>query len=204
MAPSSNIGTPDRATTLPADAARDRADERHFARRHRCRDDRDGRPRAGDRRPGADDPLSARISRKAALGARRPRSDAEVEDELTRLHAAAVEEFLARVIPTTTVDIVGFHGHTILHRPAERRTWQIGDGALLAQPARPRRGRRFPLRRRRRGRRGSAAGSAVPRRSCREAAKAARRPQHRRRRECHLDRRGCAKSSPSTPGPAMR
>jgi anhydro-N-acetylmuramic acid kinase len=30
-------------------------------------------------------------------------------------------------------DLVGFHGHTILHRPAERRTWQIGDGALLAQ-----------------------------------------------------------------------
>src|SRR5712691_11744582 len=29
-------------------------------------------------------------------------------------------------------DLVGFHGHTILHRPAERRTWQIGDGALLA------------------------------------------------------------------------
>ena len=29
--------------------------------------------------------------------------------------------------------MVGFHGHTILHRPAERRTWQIGDGALLAR-----------------------------------------------------------------------
>src|SRR5205823_8110355 len=32
-------------------------------------------------------------------------------------------------------DIVGFHGHTILHRPAERRTWQLGDGKLLAQLA---------------------------------------------------------------------
>jgi anhydro-N-acetylmuramic acid kinase len=31
------------------------------------------------------------------------------------------------------IEIVGFHGHTILHRPAERRTWQIGDGALLAR-----------------------------------------------------------------------
>ena len=28
--------------------------------------------------------------------------------------------------------MVGFHGHTILHRPEEGRTWQIGDGALLA------------------------------------------------------------------------
>jgi anhydro-N-acetylmuramic acid kinase len=30
------------------------------------------------------------------------------------------------------VDLVGFHGHTILHRPDEGRTWQLGDGALLA------------------------------------------------------------------------
>jgi anhydro-N-acetylmuramic acid kinase len=56
---------------------------------------------------------------------------AEVEAELTRLHAEGVEQFL-RQHPGTTIDVVGFHGHTILHRPAERRTWQIGDGALLA------------------------------------------------------------------------
>ena len=55
----------------------------------------------------------------------------EVEDELTRLHAAAVEEFLG-LHPASPVEIIGFHGHTILHRPAERRTWQIGDGAALA------------------------------------------------------------------------
>jgi anhydro-N-acetylmuramic acid kinase len=57
---------------------------------------------------------------------------AEVEEELTRLHARAVEEFLARH-PCGPIDVVGFHGHTILHRPAERRTWQLGDGALLAR-----------------------------------------------------------------------
>lgn len=55
----------------------------------------------------------------------------EVEDELTRLHADAVEQFVVRH-PETRIDIVGLHGHTILHRPAERRTWQLGDGALLA------------------------------------------------------------------------
>ena len=54
-----------------------------------------------------------------------------VEEELTLLHAEAVEHFL-REQPTLGVDVVGFHGHTILHCPAERRTWQIGDGALLA------------------------------------------------------------------------
>jgi anhydro-N-acetylmuramic acid kinase len=57
---------------------------------------------------------------------------AEVENELTRLHADVVEQLLGRH-PATAVDIVGFHGHTILHRPAERRSWQLGDGALLAQ-----------------------------------------------------------------------
>jgi len=56
----------------------------------------------------------------------------EVEDKLTRLHAEAVEQFIARH-PGMRIDIIGLHGHTILHRPAERRTWQLGDGALLAR-----------------------------------------------------------------------
>jgi anhydro-N-acetylmuramic acid kinase len=56
----------------------------------------------------------------------------EVERELTHLHADAVEQFL-REHPMSAADIVGFHGHTILHRPEERRTWQIGDAALLAK-----------------------------------------------------------------------
>jgi anhydro-N-acetylmuramic acid kinase len=56
----------------------------------------------------------------------------QVETELTRLHAAAIAEFRAR-FPQTQVALVGFHGHTILHEPENRRTWQIGDGALLAR-----------------------------------------------------------------------
>jgi anhydro-N-acetylmuramic acid kinase len=57
---------------------------------------------------------------------------AEVEAELTRLHAEAVEHFLHEH-SGIAIDVVGFHGHTILHRPAERRTWQIGDAAFLAR-----------------------------------------------------------------------
>jgi len=56
----------------------------------------------------------------------------EVEAQLTGLHADAVEQFLVRH-PGTTADIVALHGHTILHRPAERRTWQLGDGVWLAR-----------------------------------------------------------------------
>ena len=59
---------------------------------------------------------------------------AAVEAELTRLHAAAIAQFRAKY-PDVPVELIGFHGHTVLHRPAERRTWQIGDGALLARLA---------------------------------------------------------------------
>ncbi len=57
---------------------------------------------------------------------------AGVERELTHLHAEAVMA-LREANALGPIDLVGFHGHTILHRPQERRTWQIGDGALLAR-----------------------------------------------------------------------
>jgi anhydro-N-acetylmuramic acid kinase len=56
---------------------------------------------------------------------------AEVDRAITEAHADAVAELRQRH-NLGRVDVVGFHGHTILHRPQERRTWQIGDGALLA------------------------------------------------------------------------
>lgn len=59
---------------------------------------------------------------------------AEVEAEITRLHAEAVAELLVTAgLTAAEVDVIGFHGHTVLHRPDQRRTWQIGDGALLAR-----------------------------------------------------------------------
>lgn len=59
---------------------------------------------------------------------------AEVERRLTESHAQVVDKLLNRAgIAAEAVDVVGFHGHTILHRPEQGRTWQIGDGALLAK-----------------------------------------------------------------------
>ncbi|MGC2414514.1 MAG: anhydro-N-acetylmuramic acid kinase, partial [Stellaceae bacterium] len=78
-------------------------------------------------------PHAFRERLRNVLGGTAPSAEiAAVEAELTRLHGHAVAEFRARH-PDVDVELVGFHGHTILHRPAERRTWQIGDGALLAQ-----------------------------------------------------------------------
>ncbi|HWE72987.1 MAG TPA: anhydro-N-acetylmuramic acid kinase [Stellaceae bacterium] len=57
---------------------------------------------------------------------------AKVERALTEAHAAAVQRLIERH-EIKDIDLIGFHGHTILHDPAQRRTWQIGDGALLAK-----------------------------------------------------------------------
>jgi anhydro-N-acetylmuramic acid kinase len=53
---------------------------------------------------------------------------------LAERHADAVHALLARAgLSAAEVDILGFHGQTISHRPAEGVTWQIGDGARLAE-----------------------------------------------------------------------
>jgi anhydro-N-acetylmuramic acid kinase len=89
----------------------------------------------------------------------RPGDLAAVEAELTRLHADAVLRFIGdRMLQPSAIDVIGFHGQTVLHRwdiepppapgtrppplpgakpenrPPRRRmlTVQIGDGAALA------------------------------------------------------------------------
>ena len=39
----------------------------------------------------------------------------------------------AHNINSAEIDLIGFHGHTILHSPLYGKTWQIGDGKRLAQ-----------------------------------------------------------------------
>lgn len=46
--------------------------------------------------------------------------------------AEVVETAHARLLSKFTADVVGFHGQTLAHDPAGRRTHQTGDGALLA------------------------------------------------------------------------
>jgi anhydro-N-acetylmuramic acid kinase len=59
---------------------------------------------------------------------------AAIERELTERHAEAVRQLLAEAKrKPAEIAIVGFHGQTIHHAPAQRQTVQIGDGALLAK-----------------------------------------------------------------------
>ncbi len=54
--------------------------------------------------------------------------------EITLAHAEAVQRLLAGAgYAASDIDLLGFHGHTILHNPKDRLTWQIGDSDLLAQ-----------------------------------------------------------------------
>ena len=50
-----------------------------------------------------------------------------VTARLTEHHAEAVSRL------GEEADLIGFHGQTILHRPNEHRTWQIGDAVELAR-----------------------------------------------------------------------
>ena len=80
-----------------------------------------------------DDAVRRRI--RAAFGAETPGpATAEAEQAVTAAHVEAVRRWAAASgTDLATLDVVGFHGQTISHRPERRFTWQIGDGAVLAR-----------------------------------------------------------------------
>ncbi len=74
---------------------------------------------------------------RACFGKREGTDDLEValaEREMTEIHALVVNHFLDQFYwSPDDIDLIGFHGQTIYHRPAEGITIQIGDGELLAE-----------------------------------------------------------------------
>ncbi|WP_400767681.1 anhydro-N-acetylmuramic acid kinase [Methylosinus sporium] len=73
---------------------------------------------------------AARLTDRAA----RPGAVGAAERLVTERHAEAVEAFLrAESLDPASVDILGFHGQTVLHRPQSRLTVQIGDAPALAE-----------------------------------------------------------------------
>jgi anhydro-N-acetylmuramic acid kinase len=57
-----------------------------------------------------------------------------LERELTQAHVEAVRALLAEAkLTPADIDVIGFHGQTLIHRPQVRMTLQIGSGPMLAQ-----------------------------------------------------------------------
>ena len=86
-------------------------------------------------RPNEEALLRAAVEAARGLDDRnaRPGILADAERMVTLLHADAVRTFLeAHRIDPSSIDVIGFHGQTVLHRPGDRLTVQIGDGAELA------------------------------------------------------------------------
>ncbi len=73
-------------------------------------------------------------ARAIARREERPGDLAALERDLTLRHAEAVAAFRGR-LPDAWRDIglIGFHGQTVLHRPGDGLTVQLGDGAHLAR-----------------------------------------------------------------------
>jgi anhydro-N-acetylmuramic acid kinase len=70
--------------------------------------------------------LDTREARPGILG--------EAERALTEWHADAVERFLgANGLTPPEIDVIGFHGQTVIHRPERRLTVQLGLGPTLAR-----------------------------------------------------------------------
>ncbi|MFI4999431.1 MAG: anhydro-N-acetylmuramic acid kinase [Reyranellales bacterium] len=80
-------------------------------------------------------PDDVRRTIRAAFGAERLNAATDAaERAVTRAHVEAVQRWSqTQGVPLATLDIVGFHGQTITHRPEKHFTWQVGDGAALAK-----------------------------------------------------------------------
>ncbi|SJZ57193.1 anhydro-N-acetylmuramic acid kinase [Consotaella salsifontis] len=79
--------------------------------------------------------LASAMETAKSIGSRaeRPGDLAALEAEITDRHAEAIRAFLSRFsIGKNSIDLVGFHGQTVLHRPERGLTVQLGDGKRLA------------------------------------------------------------------------
>ena len=76
---------------------------------------------------------ATRDAEAVTLPSDRPGRLPEAEAFVTRAHAEAVERFLAENgLKPADIDVIGFHGQTVIHRPDHRLSIQIGDGQALA------------------------------------------------------------------------
>jgi anhydro-N-acetylmuramic acid kinase len=80
-------------------------------------------------------PYAPEVRAALARAIRAPDGDhAALERDLTDQHADAVRRYLGTLpADRRQIDVIGFHGHTLVHRPERRFTRQLGDGERLAR-----------------------------------------------------------------------
>jgi anhydro-N-acetylmuramic acid kinase len=79
--------------------------------------------------------LAAAVTAAPGISRReeRPEPLAEAERLVTERHAEAVERFCKESgLALAAIELIGFHGQTVLHDPERRMTVQLGDGQALA------------------------------------------------------------------------
>ncbi|MDB5714379.1 MAG: anhydro-N-acetylmuramic acid kinase [Sphingomonadales bacterium] len=73
---------------------------------------------------------------RQALTFERPRASPALVEAgalIDRMHVMAVRKLMAQAgVTADQVGVIGYHGQTVAHRPDRGWTWQIGDGAVLA------------------------------------------------------------------------
>jgi len=82
------------------------------------------------------DQVAALLPEALALSAPRPLPAVleELERDITRMQSDVINQLLVEAGMTSAdVDIIGFHGQTVAHRPDMGWTLQLGDGALMAE-----------------------------------------------------------------------
>ncbi|NCO04183.1 MAG: anhydro-N-acetylmuramic acid kinase [Alphaproteobacteria bacterium] len=71
--------------------------------------------------------LAEKQAIKDVFGATKPSKKVlKAENAVTQAHIRALREFGHKA------DVIGFHGQTISHNPAQKFTWQIGDAQIIA------------------------------------------------------------------------
>jgi len=81
------------------------------------------------------DAIAASLPGARALDGPRglPQSLRDIEAAITHMQARVVQQLLVEArMPADTIDVIGFHGQTVAHRPDAGWTLQLGDGALMA------------------------------------------------------------------------
>ncbi len=56
----------------------------------------------------------------------------DLSRKITLLHVEAINKILKKN-PLTKIDLVGYHGHTLIHKPEQGFTFQLGNPGLMAQ-----------------------------------------------------------------------